>query len=75
VPRNRNVGNVVSNPQASDEVREAFDLTSLDPNGVFPDREVPNFKPSMTSLAKATRELAFRVLRSLALGLGQEEVL
>jgi len=47
-------------------------LTSLDPTGVFPD--VPNFQSSMTSLARLTRELAFRVLRALAIGLGLKEV-
>jgi len=58
--------------KASDEIREAFDLTSLDPDGLFPD--VPNFQSSMTSLARLTRKLAFRVLKSLALGLGLQGV-
>ena len=59
--------------QASDEIREAFDLTSLDPNGVFPD--VPKFRDSVITLAKLTRQLAFRVLEALALGLGLEQVI
>ena len=63
---------VASMFQATDEIREAFDITSLKEDGVYP--EVDKFKESMTSLASATKQLAIRVLRALALALGQDQV-
>ena len=39
---------------------------------LFPDQLVPEMRPALTSLAKQSRELAFRLLRAIALSLGQE---
>ena len=52
------------------EYRESFDISYLKgSNSIFPDENVPDFRPAMLDLADKTKELTFRVLRSLALSL------
>jgi isopenicillin N synthase-like dioxygenase len=52
------------------EYRESFDISYLKgQNSIFPDDDVPDFRPAMLDLADKTKELTFRVLRSLALSL------
>ena len=60
--------------QASHEIRECFEVTKVEGDqALFPDKFVPGMRPALTGLAKQSRELTFRLLRSIALSLGQEK--
>ena len=59
--------------QATHELREAYDVTSIASNALFPDALAPKLRPNLTSLAEATRELGMLLLRALALSLGQDK--
>ena len=53
------------------EYRESFDISHLSGScAIFPDEDVAEFRPVMIKLAKMTKELAFRFLKSLGLSLG-----
>jgi isopenicillin N synthase-like dioxygenase len=52
------------------EYRESYDIRAIrGPQAVFPDQAVPALRPAVVELAQKSTELAFRVLRSLALSL------
>jgi len=60
--------------KAVHEVREAFEVTRISgPDAKFPDNEAPELRPCLTKLAQETKTLAFRILKSLALGLGLDQ--
>lgn len=50
------------------EVREAFDITSL--NGFFPDQEHPEFRQAVSDLVPKLCLLSQRLLRCLGIALG-----
>ena len=50
------------------EVREAFDITSLD--SFFPDKDHPEFRQTISELLPKLCQLSIRLLRCLALALG-----
>ena len=49
-------------------------MTQIDGDkALFPDELVPKMRPALTTLAKQSRELTFRLLRAIALSLGQDK--
>ena len=59
--------------KATHELREAYDVTSIDEEALFPDKLAPALRANLTPLAEATRALGMLVLRALALALGQDK--
>ena len=56
------------------EIRESWDLTRIEgENAAFPDELVQEFKHDIVALAQKSRELSFRLMRSLALALGLDQ--
>ncbi|KAG0727994.1 2-oxoglutarate-dependent dioxygenase htyE [Chionoecetes opilio] len=53
------------------ELRESYYMRNLE--GVLPDSEVPQIRPSLKAFVASCRILTNRVLRALALGLGLQE--
>lgn len=51
------------------EIREAYDVTSLD-KSLYPDEYAPAFRSTINELVPQLKELALRLLKCLALGLG-----
>ncbi|XP_069192373.1 uncharacterized protein [Procambarus clarkii] len=52
------------------ELHETYNIKS--PEAVFPDAEVPSFRPSIASLFKSCRTLSIRLMKAVALSLGKE---
>ncbi|KAG0710656.1 UPF0676 protein [Chionoecetes opilio] len=55
----------------SSELRESYFMRNLE--GVLPDSEVPQIRPSLKAFAASCKILTNQVLRALALGLGLQE--
>ena len=53
------------------EVREAYDITSLE--GRFPDEQLPEFRQTVSQLVPELCRLSHRLLKCLALAIGLEE--
>lgn len=58
---------------ASLELRESYDMNDFSSSGIFPDEEIPSFRPSLTRLVNSARSLTFRILKCLSVSLGQDE--
>eukprot|EP00094_Tigriopus_californicus_P006531 TCALIF_06288-PA protein Name:"Similar to DDB_G0283291 Probable iron/ascorbate oxidoreductase DDB_G0283291 (Dictyostelium discoideum)" AED:0.34 eAED:0.34 QI:0/0.4/0.16/1/0.4/0.5/6/0/328 len=52
------------------EIRESFDVVSLEPSARFPDDLVPEMRSAFVALGERLLSLSFRILEALALGLG-----
>ena len=60
--------------QAFHEIRESYEVTKVEGDqALFPDDSVPGMRSALTGLAIQSKELTFRLLRSIALSLGQKQ--
>ncbi len=61
--------------KVSCEIRESFDLTSINEKAKFPDEVCPDFRRPLTELARKTRDLASTlILKALASSLEIDDV-
>ena len=55
------------------EIRETYDMKNIATTGIFPDKDCPELRKSLTNLSTAARELALRLLKSVSISLGQDD--
>nr|XP_027232412.1 UPF0676 protein C1494.01-like [Penaeus vannamei] len=60
----------LSEDRRAQEFRESYDVKR--PDGMFPDEEVPNMRPSVETFMAACKGLTERILKAMAIGLGQD---
>ena len=60
--------------KAFHEIRESYEVTKIEgQHATFPDDDVPGMRKALTDLASQSKELTFRLLRSIAMSLGQDK--
>ena len=60
--------------KAFHEIRESFEVTKIEgKHATFPDKDVPGMRTALTGLATQSKELTFRLLRAIAMSLGQDK--
>ncbi|XP_063600324.1 uncharacterized protein LOC134776504 [Penaeus indicus] len=60
----------LSEDRTAQEFRESYDVKR--PDGMFPDEEVPDMRPSVETFMNACKDLTRKILVAMAIGLGLE---
>lgn len=58
---------------AEHEIREAYDLKNISPEGIYPDENSPSLRPALIQLSEESKKLAYRLLECISVALSRDK--